>query len=382
MFVSDLVVLIDNPEVTQDNILDVAARVKYEDVDALLKVAASLTLPKPIFVQLFQYIKAHKFPQLPNITDIKAIYKAYVGEFKRINQQAMRHDAGNIELQSKLYYYDTTYRQVQNFGGKPVVRRQDGIGAPMTYDAFAKSNMHDIVRVLNDEGELVKARVVPIWLSDKEATRYNHEELNPVGANENPGELMNGYDILAALPPEQRVYNHWKGFKPAIIEGFDLSRVLSEQCPLIREYLWNVISSRRQDVYEYEIKWIADAVQNPRRTAGRTAQVLRSDKGRVGKTTFFHLLQALFGPEHCYLSSRAKIWKDGSRKSMTTSASSASTKFSRWQRRVHVRMKSNLAPPFCWALSMMRRYRLSTKGSARNRNPITRSSSLPRIRDG
>lgn len=133
------------------------------------------------------------------------------------------------------------------------------------------------------------------WLGSDRSPRYQHEEYYPVGINE-----------VSPNHEAQRIKNMWRGFRARKVIGFDIATRMSEACPVIFEYLWTVVASKRPEVMEYLVKWIADAIQKPRRTAGRTAIVLRSSDERTGKTTFIELLVAIFGTEHSYPAARMK----------------------------------------------------------------------------
>lgn len=62
--------------------------------------------------------------------------------------------------------------------------------------------------------------------------------------------------------------------------------------------MWNVVASERHEVFIYDVKWLADMIVNPRRSAGRTAQVLYSPEEGTGKTTFSTLCKALISAKY------------------------------------------------------------------------------------
>ena len=185
-------------------------------------------------------------------------------------------------------YFNLHYYVVMHYGGQPAIFSTYG-ATPVKEKDFLAAHRH--IRVNVETTDKKGATVVeptaaaPLWL---QATRERYLSVvySPIGVNETPLNFMG-----------QGQRNTWQGFgctKVEIEQGIGLSRL----CPTIWEYLWEVISSERTEVVEYLVKWLADAIQNPRRTEQRTALVFYSPGEGTGKTTFGVLAGNLFHHEH------------------------------------------------------------------------------------
>ena len=105
-----------------------------------------------------------------------------------------------------------------------------------------------------------------LWLSHPERRSYEGVTFNPNGASE-------GY------------YNLFQGFPVEPARG---------DCGLYLDHIQNNICKGDEDLYEYVINWMADAIQNPGRRPG-VALVIRGKQG-VGKGVFVNEFRRLFGP--------------------------------------------------------------------------------------
>ena len=105
-----------------------------------------------------------------------------------------------------------------------------------------------------------------LWLSHPERRSYEGVTFNPNGASE-------GY------------YNLFQGFSVEPARG---------DCGLYLDHIQNNICKGDEDLYEYVINWMADAIQNPGRRPG-VALVIRGKQG-VGKGVFVNEFRRLFGP--------------------------------------------------------------------------------------
>jgi acyl carrier protein len=87
------------------------------------------------------------------------------------------------------------------------------------------------------------------------------------------------------------VMNLWRGFACDAIPG---------DCQMFLDHLRNVLCKGNDDYYDYLIRWMANAVQNPH-LPGQVAVVLKGDQG-TGKGTFARIFGHLFGAHYKYVS--------------------------------------------------------------------------------
>ena len=105
-----------------------------------------------------------------------------------------------------------------------------------------------------------------LWLGHPDRRSYEGVTFNPNGASE-------GY------------YNLFQGFPVEPARG---------DRGLYLDHIQNNICKGDEDLYEYVINWMADAIQNPGRRPG-VALVIRGKQG-VGKGVFVNEFRRLFGP--------------------------------------------------------------------------------------
>lgn len=102
--------------------------------------------------------------------------------------------------------------------------------------------------------------------------------------------LMNAkrrqYDTMAFMPQGDKpgVYNLWRGFAVQPVPG---------DCSLYLDHIKNNVCSGNEEYFQYLIKWMARAIQNPA-SPGEVAVVLRGGKG-AGKGTVAKIFGRLFG---------------------------------------------------------------------------------------
>ena len=105
-----------------------------------------------------------------------------------------------------------------------------------------------------------------IWLNHPDRRSYEGVTFNPNGASD-------GY------------YNLFQGFPVDAARG---------DCGLYLDHIQNNICKSDDELYDYVINWMADAIQNPGRRPG-VALVIRGKQG-VGKGVFVNEFCRLFGP--------------------------------------------------------------------------------------
>jgi len=101
------------------------------------------------------------------------------------------------------------------------------------------------------------------------------------------------YRTIAFWPNREfdNILNLWRGFAVDAMPG---------DCSLYLAHIKDNICRGNQDYYDYLLKWMANAVQNPDR-AGQVAVVLRGGQGN-GKGTFAQSFGRLFGMHYKYIS--------------------------------------------------------------------------------
>jgi len=109
-----------------------------------------------------------------------------------------------------------------------------------------------------------------MWLESPQRRQYNGLFFDPSG------------------PPEQnRHYNLWRGFP------IKIHKERKGECYLYYRHISEVIAKDEDDIYEYLMNWMADAVQNRSKRPGVTL-VLRGGQG-TGKGTMVNIFGKLFG---------------------------------------------------------------------------------------
>ena len=101
-----------------------------------------------------------------------------------------------------------------------------------------------------------------------------------------------GFTMEQAVSSQTKnYYNLWKGLGFQAVKG---------DCSYFYEHMYENISSGNDDIYNYLLDWMADAVQNPLTTLPETAIVLRGEPG-TGKTFFLDHFGKLFGSHYLYI---------------------------------------------------------------------------------
>lgn len=109
-------------------------------------------------------------------------------------------------------------------------------------------------------------KTAEIWLNHPERLSYD-------GVTFDPTKKSNGY------------YNLYQGFPVKAVKG---------DCGFYLEHIRQNICRGDEDLYEYVLDWMADAIQNPGERPG-VALAIRGKQG-VGKGVFVNVFASLFGP--------------------------------------------------------------------------------------
>lgn len=183
-------------------------------------------------------------------------------------------------------YFDQFFYVVTR--GEPMVHSKYDDGIYKEHN-FLKAYKH--IRVMckvskkGGGSELAEVPAAPMWLNGPDTERYLKVLYSPVGVNEDAPDFIG-----------QGLRNMWQGFGCEIVT--DVPGDLAQACPTLFEYFNEVLAGGRFEVVDYLVKWLADAVQNPRRVEQRTAVVLYSEGEGTGKTSFGALASALFHADH------------------------------------------------------------------------------------
>lgn len=153
---------------------------------------------------------------------------------------------------------------ILNEENNPVLgRREITLSSPTDFRTYYANRIFRVGKNLRDVAE--------IWLSHPRRRQYK-------GLVFDPGQERPGY------------YNLWNGFAVEPKPG---------NCSLYLNHIRDVIASSDEEIYDYIIAWMADAVQNPSRRPG-TAIVLRGKQG-VGKGVFCSEFGSLFGQHFVHI---------------------------------------------------------------------------------
>lgn len=188
---------------------------------------------------------------------------------------------GTLAPEIAMAMFDTHFYIVMQEGSQAVVHGRHG--GMYNFNKFVEAHRHLKLWGKDKDDEPKPMPAAPVWL-DRTNQRYLEVRYEPVGCNDITPDYIGG-----------RIYNMWRGFGATKVP---VSGSFAEECPMIWEYLCEVIASQRQPVVEYVIKWLGDAVQNPQRIDRRTAMVLYSENEGTGKTTFGDLAGRLFHETH------------------------------------------------------------------------------------
>jgi Family of unknown function (DUF5906) len=132
------------------------------------------------------------------------------------------------------------------------------------------------VAIENDKGEVEKARVAPWWWHMPGRRSYSRIEFRPIGPN----------DTYRSAPG---VLNMWNGLVVQPKKG---------DCSRIKDHIRNIICSGDEDMYGWQIAWIAQMFQEPTIKPGSSVAWL-GDPG-TGRSTIAEMLGA-YMPDHYFI---------------------------------------------------------------------------------
>lgn len=145
-------------------------------------------------------------------------------------------------------------------------------GGKLSNGEFYTMNVNDARTMFANRGEvkLGKRKIgkFDYWIQSPERRTYSRLVFNPAGCHESE-------------------YNFWQGWPITGINN-------PAGCKLFLYHVRTVICDGDEDLYDYLINWLADAIQNPTRKPG-VALVMQSPEEGTGKTMFARYVLRMFG---------------------------------------------------------------------------------------
>ena len=130
----------------------------------------------------------------------------------------------------------------------------------------------------DEKGKIKRLNASTLWLESGQRNEYKGLVFDP------------------ANRPHKDFYNLWKGFAIKPKKG---------KCPLYYKHINENIAEGKEDIYNYILDWMADAVQNPIDLPG-VAMVLRGGSG-AGKGTLIKLFGMIFGNHYQHVSNSRHV---------------------------------------------------------------------------
>lgn len=184
-----------------------------------------------------------------------------------------------------LQFMNDRHAVIGNIGGKCRVIEEvpdETLGRTrITYSSFEDiRNRYNNVKVMLGTGADGKPILVPrgtYWIANPKRQQFDYIKFMPNGA-----------------PPN--IFNLWRGFAVVPKQG---------NCQLYLDHLKENVCGGNEEYYDYLIKWMARAVQNPAQQ-GQVAVVLRGGKG-TGKGVTAKYFGMLFGRHFMHISNPSHL---------------------------------------------------------------------------
>ena len=184
-----------------------------------------------------------------------------------------------------LQYMNDRHAVIGNVGGKCRVIEEipdELLGrSRITYSSFEDiRNRYNHIKVLlgsDKDGKPIQVPRGTYWISNPKRQQFDYIKFMPNGAPRN-------------------IFNLWRGFAVAPKQG---------DCRLYLDHLLENVCGGNQEYFEYLIKWMARAVQNPAQQ-GQVAVVMRGGKGS-GKGVTAKYFGLLFGRHYMHISNPSHL---------------------------------------------------------------------------
>jgi len=143
--------------------------------------------------------------------------------------------------------------------------------------------------IVNDEGK--KQKFFDAWLEDRKRKEYDDFAFNP-------------YVTIDKDTTPKNIFNTFEPFEAVYLEDID-DETLKKENDWYFELLFDVISNKHKDTYEYLLNYFADFFQRPYKNC-QVALVVRGGSG-CGKDTLININVAMIGSSNDYVYRGAKV---------------------------------------------------------------------------
>ena len=188
-------------------------------------------------------------------------------------------------LSSIIDEMNMTYAVTVTGGKFRIIREQPGSFEGddrftlMGIDDFKNSVANQKINFQDNNGKVKTRSVGEVWLAHERRREY------PNGIHMVPGRDVDGY------------YNTWKGWRHEPDE--------SKACALFLSHIFEIVCNGEDELYQWVLDWMADAVQDPENPKG-CCLVLRGEEG-TGKGTFAEIFGKLFIPHYTHITDQEHL---------------------------------------------------------------------------
>ncbi len=200
------------------------------------------------------------------------------------------------EFDSQDYYtikenYEKTHCLIK---AKPIVflEKQIDNEGKLINKFYPEKDMATILKnkiIVNDEGK--KQKFFDAWLEDSKRKEFDDFAFNP-------------YVTIDKDTTPKNIFNTFEPFDVDEIKDFD-DKKLNKEIKWFRDFLFDVISDKHKETYEYLLDYLADFFQRPFRNC-QVALILRGPSGS-GKDTLVDIIKAMIGVSNDYVYRGAKV---------------------------------------------------------------------------
>jgi hypothetical protein len=200
------------------------------------------------------------------------------------------------EFDSQDYYtlkewFEKTHCLIK---AKPIVfleKQKDNEGK-LINKFYTEKDMAVILKnkiIVNDEGK--KQKFFDAWLEDPKRKEYDDFAFNP-------------YVTIDKDTTPKNIFNTFEPFEVDEIKDID-NEELEKEIQWFREFLFDVISDKHKETYEYLLDYLGDYFQRPFKNC-QVALILRGPSGS-GKDTLIDIIKAMIGVSNDYVYRGAKV---------------------------------------------------------------------------
>lgn len=157
---------------------------------------------------------------------------------------------------------------------------------------YTEKDMATILKnkiIVNDEGK--KQKFFDAWLEDTERKDYDDFAFNPYVSKDKD------------TTPDN-IFNTFEPFEVTEIKDMSIEE-LEKEIEWFREFLFDIISDKHRETFEYLLDYLGDYFQRPYKNS-QVALVLRGPSG-CGKDTLIDILKAMIGISNNYFYRGAKV---------------------------------------------------------------------------